>query len=127
MAKRAEKEPTEVSESKLISQAAFDKLLKKVKTAETELTESKGRMGSAIEIAIADHNLHSEAFPIVRKYLKKSPEAQSEFIMNLDHLWQLAKLSESSDDIFRQEDAEEGGAGKVHHINERAAAAKEAS
>jgi hypothetical protein len=124
MAKRAEKEPTATEESKMISQAAFDRLLKKVKSAETEMSESKGRMGSAVDQAITDHNLHKEAFRIIRKYLKKSPESQSEFIMHLDHLWDLAGLAESRDDIFRQaeETKPETGGGSVTHL--RAAADK---
>lgn len=84
---------------RLISETEFNKLLKKLKTSQTKLDESKGEMGAAIEAAISKHNVHKDALRVVRKYLKKDPTAAAEFITHLDTYWEYAKLADGETDL----------------------------
>ena len=101
MAKRieAEGEPSPTKEARLIGESEFNKLLRKIKTAETKLNESKGEIGSTIDAAIAKHNVHKDALRVVRKYLRKDGTAAAEFILHLDAYWGYAKLGEPEEDM----------------------------
>lgn len=102
MAKRVEEAEveTEAKEVRLITEGAFKKLMKDIKAGEGKMNEGKGDIGSAIENAIAKHNVHKDALRIIRKYEKKGAAAQAEFLMQFDHMWQLAKLAEPKDDML---------------------------
>lgn len=82
------------------TQEEFHELLAKLKTQETKLTEAKGRMGKQVEQAVADLNLHTDALRIVRKYLKKSPEAAASFLLHLDLYWSYMHLGMPANDML---------------------------
>lgn len=98
MARRAEQtEKTPTQEAHLIGQSDWDKLMRKIKTADTKMSEAKGDMGSAVDRAIADHNVHKDALRLIRKYGRKAPTAWSEFVLHLLHYAELGKLGETED------------------------------
>lgn len=99
MAKRVEEAAEEAPPATLISEAAFKSLMTKIKAGEGKLNEAKGDLGSAIDKAIATHNVHKDALRVTRKYMKKGAPAQIEFIRQLDHMWTLARLGEPEDDM----------------------------
>ncbi len=100
MARRAEQTETEktpTQEAHLIGQADWDKLMRKIKAADSKLSEAKGDIGSAVDRAIADHNVHKDALRLIRKYGKKAPTAWSEFVLHLLHYAELGRLGETED------------------------------
>lgn len=104
MAKRTKADATETngaapeSSVNIITEKEFNKILKKANSIDAQLAESKGELGSAVANAVNDHNLHKEAFRIIRKYLKKNPDQQVAFFQNFLAYWQYAKLQE--EDLF---------------------------
>lgn len=101
MAKRIETEQTPTEEAHIPSKNELLKLLRKLKAAESEISESKGRMGSAVESAVASSNVHTGALKIVRRYYqKKSPAQASEFKAHLDSYWEDLDLGAPEADLI---------------------------
>jgi len=99
MAKRLETEKTPTEEAHIPTKQEIDKLLRKLKAAESEISESKGRMGGAVESAVANCNVHTDALRVLRKYLKKSPAQASEFKAHLDTYWEYEDLGAPEADL----------------------------
>jgi hypothetical protein len=100
MAKRIPQEKPEPTP--IIDAEDFTRLIKKLKKEETELTETKGRMGSAVATAIEKHNLHADALRVFRKYARKSPEAAAEFMLNLTAYFEYGKLGQTDEDLVER-------------------------
>lgn len=93
------KTPTPTQEARIIGKDAFGKLLRKLKAEESEISQRKGVMGSAVERAVADYNLHPDALRVFRKYEKKSPTQQAEFFLQLSCYWEYGGLGEPNKDL----------------------------
>ncbi len=101
MAKKLDAETkTPTEEARLIGEADFKKLVRKLKSEESELSEVKGRMGSAVENAVAKHNLHADALRVFRKYEKKNPGQAAEFFLHLQTYWEYGALGTPEDDML---------------------------
>jgi hypothetical protein len=70
-------------------------LLKAAKVADTAMSEAKGSFGSKVQQAIADDNLHADAFRLIRKYEKKDPAAFTAFWQALDTYADYAKFAKA--------------------------------
>ena len=97
MARKLEK--TAKQETQFPSEGQFNKLLKLVKGAEAEMSEAKGAMGSLVEKAVVDYNLHTDAFRVFRKYSRKSPAQAAEFRLHLLTYWDYGKMAEPEADL----------------------------
>ena len=97
MAPRVKAEQTPTEEAKIIGEAEFKRLVKKLKAEESGISESKGRMGSAVENAVAKHNLHTDALRLARKYEKKAPTAAAEFFLHLETYFTYLGLGKDED------------------------------
>lgn len=122
MAKKVEKSGTQ--SARIPAEAEFRRLMKKMKGFESELSETKGRMGSAVERAVADVNLHTDAMRVIRKYEKKNPAQAAEFMLHLTTYWEYMKLGEPEADML--ETPEQRG-GKSRKGKGRGKAATEAA
>jgi hypothetical protein len=91
------KTPTE--EARIIGKDEFKRLLKKLKNAESEISQAKGVMGSAVENAVAKQNLHADALRVFRKYERKSPTAAAEFMLHLTVYWEHGNLGDADTDL----------------------------
>jgi hypothetical protein len=99
MAKNIADTETKPEAARLPTEKEFKSLIKKLTAAESELSELKGAMGSAVERAVASHNLHTDALRVVRKYIRKNPGQAAEFKLHLDCYWDYAKLGQPEDDL----------------------------
>lgn len=93
------KSKTPTQEARIIGKDQFSKLLRKLKAEESEISQRKGVMGSAVEGAVADYNLHPDALRVFRKYEKKSPTQQAEFFLQLQTYWEYGSLGEPNQDL----------------------------
>src|SRR5690242_7170349 len=99
MAQRLKSEKTGTEEARIISKDAFNKLLRRLKSAHSEIAELRGNMGSAVEKAVAAYNLHADALRVFRKYERKSPAQQAEFFLQLSVYWEYGGLGEPNQDL----------------------------
>jgi hypothetical protein len=108
MAPRVKAEQTPTEEAKIIGEAEFKRLVKKLKAEESGISESKGRMGSAVENAVAKHNLHTDALRLTRKYMKKSPAAAAEFVLHLQTYFGYLGLGDPDEDLVETPEERRG-------------------
>lgn len=108
MAPRVKAEQTPTEEAKIIGEAEFKRLVRKLKAGEGTISEAKGQMGSAVENAVAKHNLHPDALRLVRKYDRKSPTAAAEFMTHLMIYWDYMKLGAAEDDLVETPEERRG-------------------
>ena len=108
MAPRVKAEQTPTEEAKIIGEAEFKRLVRKLKAEESTISEGKGRMGSAVENAVAKHNLHTDALRLARKYEKKAPAAAAEFMLHLQTYFDYLKLGAAEDDLVETPEERRG-------------------
>ncbi len=109
-------------EARLPGEKEFKRLLSKLKAAESEISQAKGEMGSAVEKAVATHNLHPDALRVFRKYAKKNPTQCAEFMLHLQTYWEYGKLGEPDADLVETPAERKGRMTKSEIEDEEAAA-----
>lgn len=100
MAPRVKPAQSQIEPPKIIAKEQFLKVIKKLKSEESVIAQSKGTMGSTVEKAVAEHNLHPDALRVFRKYSKKNPVQQAEFFLQLSTYWEYGKLGHPNQDLL---------------------------
>lgn len=73
-------------------------LLRRCKSAQSQISELSGTMGEAIAKAVEENHLHRGAFGVIRKLDKMEPEKLRAFLLHFEHYLNVSGLQKRADD-----------------------------
>lgn len=113
--------------SKLPNAQVLKTCLTRASKIDSDLSESRGELGSFIKEAEEKHNIHRKAFKLIRQLDRMDQTKLAEFIRHFDHYRKVVKLDDKAGSDLFGGDADQPGSGsdeadvRPEHLKQREA------